>query len=65
MLLINMSASGARCIYTGRFATKTTMTAQYAAVAENISKFRDCVVQSAAEKIAVKMAIAQSLEPIL
>lgn len=38
------------------------MTAQYAAVAEKISKLRVCVKQSDAENVAVKITIAQSLE---
>jgi TPP-dependent indolepyruvate ferredoxin oxidoreductase alpha subunit len=45
-------------------ATNTTITAQYAAVAEKISKFRVWVKQSAAEKIVVNAAMAQSLDPV-
>jgi hypothetical protein len=41
------------------------MTAQYAAVAEKISKLRVCVKHSAAENVAVNITIAQSLEPML
>lgn len=45
----------------GKLPTKTTMTAQYAAVAEKISQLRDDVnQQSAEEKTPVKAAMTQS-----
>ena len=50
-----------RYIHVGRLATNTTMTAQYAAVAENISKFRVWVMHSAPENMAVKITITHSL----
>jgi spore coat protein U-like protein len=54
-----------RCeIQLGRLATKTTITAQYAAVAEKISKLRVSVRQSDAANVAVKITTAQSLEPV-
>lgn len=56
------SGSNTHVIYTGKFPTKTTITAQYAAVAVMISYLRDCISQhSVDEKMPVKTAIVQSL----
>jgi triosephosphate isomerase len=51
-------------IQVSRLATKTTITAQYAALAEKISKLRVCVKQSAVAKTAVNIAITNNRDTI-